>query len=321
MIVFDLEWNNGRGELVFDEIIQIGAVKFDLAAGKITDRINLYIHPSVQKSYSKAAKKLPDLSKSLESELTFTDAAAVFFDWCGDDNEFGTWGNCDMPVLAQNLNYWKVDKKLPKKYTDIQKAFCRMVGARDQIALGAASEYCGFPDSLTFHDALTDAAYTAFVATVTDKSQLKSAVFSYRVPDVYRRSCKVRDRDRLMQDGFGPYDTESEIFSNEEVRTGFCPVCRAKAQTKTWHGADETTFYGAFECQNHGAFYAELIICLYQDDDKFACERSILEGTDENAYIYRRSKKSVVDCKSEKKRKKRRRRRKAKKPEPQPEAV
>ena len=321
MIVFDLEWNNGRGELVFDEIIQIGAVKYDVTAGKITDKINLYIHPSVQKSYSKAAKKLPDLQVSLDSELTFTDAAAKFFDWCGDDNEFGTWGNCDMPVLAQNLNYWKVNAKLPKKYTDIQKAFCRMVGSKDQIALGAASEYCGFPDSLTFHDALTDAAYTAFVAMITDKQLLKSTVFSYRVPDVYKRNCKVNDRDRLMSDAFGPFDSESEIFNDEAVRTGFCPVCRSKSVTKAWRGANDTTYFGSFECKNHGAFFAELIICLYQDDDKFACERSILEGTDENSYIYRRSKKAMIECKSGAKRKRRRRHRRPKKAEPQPEAV
>ena len=43
MIVLDLEWNSGRKNSGFDEILQIGAVRIPALGAPIVDTFNIYV--------------------------------------------------------------------------------------------------------------------------------------------------------------------------------------------------------------------------------------------------------------------------------------
>lgn len=177
MIVIDLEWNSGLyTKLRLDEILQIGAVKVDLDRRRITDSFNAYVRPAVHKRYSPAAKQLPDLALSRQSELRFPGALEGFLDWCGGDSLFASWGNSDLNVLIQNRDFYHLDAALPTTFLDLQLAFDRRLGCGNNLALDRAAEYCGVPDVFDPHNALYDAMTAWVVADLLPTEEILAAV-------------------------------------------------------------------------------------------------------------------------------------------------
>ncbi len=164
MIVFDLEWNQGRGTDSLEEIIQIGAVRLDRLGGRITASFNAYIRLCIHSRLSVGAKRLPDLALSMNANADFPSAYQDFLGWCGDDDVFAAWGAQDLHVLEKNAAHWGLPAPRVSERFDLQAAFGRTVGTSRCIALEHAVSYCGIPDAFSYHNALSDALYAALVS-------------------------------------------------------------------------------------------------------------------------------------------------------------
>lgn len=304
MIVFDLEWNTGGYGGSFPEIIEIGAVKLDRAAGKILDTFCIYIRPKVHKKFNKNIRHLPVLELCAASPTGFREALALFTDWCGDDRDFGTWGGDDFRVLRQNIRYYGIKSDLPTGFSDLQAAFVRTAGASGQIALYKAVDYCRIPDSFVFHDAVNDAMYTALASLYASEEALEASF-------VQLGEVVLQKSDKLLPAQYGPFDSAAQMLNSRQTRRAKCPRCGRIMRIAAWSTTDEVHYTSKFSCPAHG----QHLLCL----DAVTKDVSALYG---RTYVVRRTQKTeplfrtgedaaVFSCK--KLPQKRRRRRTAKK--------
>ena len=247
MIVFDLEWNTGPYGGAFPEIIQIGAVKLDRAAGMITDTFSIYIKPQKHKKINKNILHVAALEEAQASEITFSEAFGLFSAWCGDDSEFGTWGNDDFKVLHENIKYYSLPDALPEGYCNLQSAFSSVAGASGQLALYKAAEYCGIPDSFTFHDAVNDSMYTSLVSLMLPDSALEGA---YSVVDI----SDIPTSLMLCRHSYTRFKSKNQLLNSRKCRTATCPRCGKIMRIAQWKTADGKHYHTRFSCPKHGVF-------------------------------------------------------------------
>ena len=169
-IVFDLEWNQPEDGLKTEErvlpfeIIEIGAVKLNEEM-ELVSKFNRLIKPQVYHSINWRIRKMLELKPGeLESGMPFPKAAAEFFEWCGDDYVFCTWGSQDLTELQRNMNYYDMPKlsDRPIRYINVQKLYGAMNGIPSQTrALEGAVDALGIEKDVPFHRAYSDAYYTS----------------------------------------------------------------------------------------------------------------------------------------------------------------
>ena len=120
-IVLDLEWNQSpegkecsKSNIPF-EIIQRGAVKLD-DQFNIVSEFDRYVRPKLYEKLHKKVEEIIDISieELNEKGEDFVTAADDFFEWCGSDFTFCTWGGTDLIELQRNCAYYKVNYKFPR---------------------------------------------------------------------------------------------------------------------------------------------------------------------------------------------------------------
>lgn len=260
MIILDLEWNRGYDKNPLDEILQIGAVKVDGPGGDIVDTFNVFIRPMIHKTFDMGAKKQPDLQQSLDSNVTFPEAWAAFCAWCGEDRDFGGWGQDDFRTVERNCRYHQVPTIQMESFTNYQMAYCHAVGARNtQMALWRAVDYCKIPDVFCYHNALNDAMYTAILGRYLTEED-----FRYEPPKDPRKKCGVRFSSLLFScrppQKIGPFQSAAMALDSRACRRPACPICEERLWVTDWYSADPARYYGAFRCREHGWFLCTLTL-------------------------------------------------------------
>jgi len=172
-VVFDLEWNQPQDgkptesrKLAF-EIIEIGAVKLNERFAVI-DKYDQLIRPQVYQEINWRIKKMLGLKRGeLSAGRFFPRAASEFFEWCGEDPMWCTWGSQDISELRHNMKYYGMsqmsgDEAIP--YINVQKLYGMYIGNTAQSkALETAVDELKLPKNVPFHRAYADAYYTAKV--------------------------------------------------------------------------------------------------------------------------------------------------------------
>ena len=248
MIIFDLEWNRSSDKIPLEEILQIGAVRLEKMGGPITDTFNIFIRPCVHKKLNRTAKALPELRRSLESPVKFPAALKAFLAWCGEETVFAGWGGDDFDVLRQNCAYWNLPALKPVEQVDLQMAFSLRLGIRQGVALSRAVEYCGIPDTFTFHNALNDAMYTALLTAWISPESL--SLLSY--PKEVRRIAEAPAFPPQPRRRVGPFPSVREALNNRTVR-------------RQWYAAGPGRYFAHFRCRRHGAFLCRLTLSAAED--------------------------------------------------------
>ena len=256
MIIFDLEWNRSYDKILLEEILQIGAVRLERLGGPIVDTFNVFIRPCVHKKLSRTAKALPELRRSLDSQVKFPAALKAFLAWCGGETVFAGWGGDDFDVLRQNCDYWKLPGLRPVEQVDLQTAFSLGLGTHQGIALHRAAEYCGIPDTFTFHNALNDAMYTALLTGWIRPEAL--SLLSY--PKEVRRLAEAPSYPPQPRRRVGPFPTVQEALNSKAVRRQTCPVCGEAVWVRQWYPAAPGCYFSAFRCRSHGLFPCRLTL-------------------------------------------------------------
>ncbi len=280
MIVFDLEWNQGREPDSLEEIIQIGAVRLDKLGGHITGTFNAYIRPVVHSQLSVGARHLPDLSLSLNADTTFLSVYQAFSDWCKGETSFASWGAQDHLVLEKNAAHWDIPPLPAAERLDLQAAFDRTVGASRCLSLESAVTYCGIPDVFSYHNALSDALYAALIGEHVSTETL------YAPPPPKKHRTK-RMTFTSLPSGRLPnplciaFPKRGYALDNLKLRRFACPVCGAPLSLAHWFPSDEQTYYGYFSCRADGRFLCRLH--LKQTENRiWHAERAVLSPSEEN---------------------------------------
>ena len=253
MIVFDIEWNHGCDDTPLDEILQIGAVRLDRLGGTITGVFNVSICPSVHRELGVMAREVLDMEQFERSQWDFPTAVSAFWDWCGEECMFATWGNSDVEVLRRNCAFWNLpEPKLDEVY-DIQESFSALLGTTQRIALYRAVEYCGIPDCLDCHNALNDAVYTAVIGEWLSADELRLCALPRRIQRLSTSEHVMQIRRRV-----GPFSTLDALLNARDSRKVFCPHCGRRISVSTWYYNTVHQYYADFCCPEHGWFVCRL---------------------------------------------------------------
>lgn len=273
-IFFDLEWNQGYPHSVedkLDEIIQIGACRLEQWDSR-QESFSSYVRPAIHKKlHHRVRKMLPLDMTTLKRAEGFRTVARKFFQWCGSDPIFFTWGNSDIRVLDMNLCWYGMEEYLELEIYDLQRAFDLMVLHTDQqAALKDAVETLGLGEDREYHDAGNDAFYTALIGaelvrrygklpTQEELGQMEAALRRERRLQA-AQAANLRLQEILSQDtpiyhrSFGLYKTVDECLSSKSARVIRCPKCDSWLCNGSWLKVDQH-YIARSRCLEHGRFY------------------------------------------------------------------
>ncbi len=178
-IIFDLEWSRNVRHVIPkcpDEIIQIGAVKYDKNM-KYKGSFNRFIKPGVYDKVDAKVSEITGITKDhlLRFGVPFPEAFREFKSFMGHDSVLLSWGPQDIQILRVNAQYYDKNTKLSFMYhfADLQRyATMRLEPAeKQQLGLKTAADLCQIPYELeSLHDAHVDAEISGEVfAKVFDK--------------------------------------------------------------------------------------------------------------------------------------------------------
>lgn len=262
-IIFDLEWNQSPSAVERDndkppfEILEIGAVKLNENRDMIGEFSEL-IRPQIYRQIHYITSRLVHLHmEELESGRPFTEVVRKFFDWCGDDCVFCTWGALDLTELQRNMAYYKLPpmSDRPIKFIDVQKLFSLAYeDGKSRRTLEYAIDVLRIKKDIPFHRAFSDAYYTAKVFDkIEDPEVLEKYSFDlYHIPQTKEQEIRIN---------FSNYDKHiSRVFNNKtalmadkEVSSCRCYKCRRNLRKKEkWFTLNNKHYIAIGYCFRHG---------------------------------------------------------------------
>lgn len=267
-IIIDLEWNQsplGKGtelkELPF-EIIEIGAVKLN-ELGEVVDEFHEYIKPQVYEELHFKTQELLNIElEQLQSACEFTEVIKRFFEWCGENYFFCTWGAMDLTEIQRNLHYYELDQYIvgPIKYYDVQKLFSlQYEGKKTPHTLEYAVDFLGMDKQDSFHSAIHDARYTAKIFKLIENEIRKN----YSI-DCYRNPKSKKEEIYVVYDSYSKYissefTSKEEAIEDKDVKSSICYLCGKKASKKIkWFSTNTKNYYCLAYCKTHGYLKGKL---------------------------------------------------------------
>ena len=303
-IVFDLEWNQSPGgkekenpRLPF-EIIEIGAVKLNSSLEE-TGQFHSVIRPSVYPSLNYHTREVVRLSEdSLRNGTPFPEAVREFLSFCGGDAMFCTWGPSDLTELQRNMKYYGLLSMLrgPLHYYDVQKLFAiQYETMKSRKSLEYAADFLKLDHSLAFHQALSDAVYTARVFRTIDPS-VRSA---YDSIDVYQNpENETRRNPRRIQRLFQIYLPGIRFQRGGRGGPGsffhLLLSLRTARQEKKSGGSlwDQKNYYCVALCPEHGYLKGKVRM-KHTDEGKFYVVKTIKVSSPQEAEEIRQKKETI----------------------------
>ena len=292
-IVLDLEWNQPIsyqsstfrkvGDKLMFEMIQIGAVKLDANLNP-GEAISIPIAPTHYVRIHPRIRRMTGLdSETLAGAPAFREALQQFAAWCGDDYTLLTWGIDDVSVLYQNIHFFHCEDIILPPLCDIQRLFSTVHNLKDRSGLKTAMELVNITpdDTMSFHNALNDAWYTALVfKTLPDPS----AVLNY--PQEPRPLIHSRHITREKTEGEA-FASVRDALASETAIHPVCPRCgRVLALDGEYIKQSADKYIAVAKCRNHGRILIRLRFRI-DDDGKRIMSRTTAPATSANvAYIH-----------------------------------
>ena len=292
-IILDLEWNQPVsytsrtyrevGDRLIFEMIQIGAVRLDDQLNP-ADSISIPIAPTHYLRIHPRIRRMTGLdSETLAGAPAFREALQQFASWCGNDYTLLTWGIDDVSVLYQNIHFFHCEDIVLPPLCDIQRLFSTVHNLKDRSGLKAAMEMVNITpdDTMSFHNALNDAWYTALVfKTLPDPS----AVLNY--PQEPRQLIHSRHITREKTEGEA-FPSVRDALASETAIHPVCPRCgRVLALDGEYIKQSADKYIAVAKCRNHGRILIRLRFRI-DDDGKKIMSRTTAPATSANvAYIH-----------------------------------
>ena len=272
-IVLDLEWNQPTsyqsaayrrvGDSLLFEVIQFGAAKLDQSLG-IVDTVSIPVRPTHYVTIHPRVKRMTGITQeALCDAPAFPEAMESFMDWCGEDCAFLTWGGDDISVLQQNVDFFRVERALPRMY-DIQRLYAAAMGKSGQTALKTAMEALEVEEDedRSFHNAMHDAYYTARVFQRLPKPM---DVLEYE--EHPRKLCHNERHSRFRVTDMVP--SVAEALAGETLAAPKCPTCGQPTKRQTELIPQAVGKYVALSrCQHHGLMFVKVRFSQLPDGQK-----------------------------------------------------
>ena len=234
-VIFDLEWNQcpyGKGKenpkLPF-EIIEIGAVKMD-GERNVLGTFHRIVKPVVYQHLHHRTREVVGLTEEdLQNGIPFAQAVQEFFAFSGGACMFGTWGPGDLTELQRNMKFYNLLSLIrgPIHFYDVQKLFAiQYETMKSRRALEYAADFLHLPKDEHFHQALSDAKYTADIFARIDMD----VVLAYDSIDVYQNPKSKKEEIHAVYNGYTKFisrefDTKEEAMHDREVCSTHCCIC------------------------------------------------------------------------------------------------
>lgn len=275
-IVLDLEWNqssDGKEEeskLLPFEIVEIGAIRLNSERQMVSEFSEL-IKPQVYHEMHHITRKLIHLQMDqLEHGRPFAEVAEQFFEWCGEEPVFCTWGAMDLTELQRNLSYYGMQTLAdgPFPFLDVQKLFS--IGFEDRKSrrsLEYAIDYLKIEKDIPFHRAFSDAYYTAKVLALLDQEVLRN--YSY---DVFHIPKDRQSEIHVQFDTYAKYISrgfadKAQAMEDRTVSSTKCYLCRRSLRRKIrWFTPNGKHYYCVSYCDRHG--YMKSKVRMRKSEDK-----------------------------------------------------
>lgn len=298
-IVVDLEWNQspyGKAAEVKEipfEIIEIGAVKLN-DNREIVDSFQRLIHPQIYDEIHSITKEIihmeiTDLSKADPFDIVIKE----FFEWCGKNYRFATWGNMDLIELQRNLAYYNLTGYIdhPVPYYDVQKLFA-LCYYKNKIprTLEYAVDQMGIRKTEVFHRAYVDAKYTAEILSKLDLDVVKK---NYSL-DYFHNPQSREEEIHLYYDDYYKYitkefATKEEVMANREISGIVCNQCKQRVAKKIkWFTTNSKTYYCLAYCKEHGYLKGKIRIKKAASQNVFAVKVVKQIGKEDAALLMER---------------------------------
>lgn len=287
-IVFDLEWNqsptgrvikNKNGVLPF-EIIEIGAVKLN-ESFKIISSFDRLIKPQVYLKMHKAVQKLLPISmRELLKGKVFQEACNEFFEWCGEDVVFVTWGDGDLLQLQRNMAFHSFSHTFDKPllYIDAQRIYSeQFLDGVKCVSLSVAVDELKVPKGKSYHRALYDAQYTALVFAKLDSYLIKNhySIDTYIIPESEEEEILLTEED-IQQYVTKGYRSKEELVDNRSLKSSRCFLCDKNMQRiVNWFCDNGRNYYSAFCCNEHGKITGKIRV-KNTDDCRYYAIRTFM---------------------------------------------
>ena len=264
LIIFDMEWNMGYQPKTFlyqgveqvlrGEIIQIGAVKME--GQEMKDTFSITLKPNVfRKLHHHVAKVTGLTQEDINRGVPLKTGLEKFREWCGPDAVLGEWGLDDVPVLKQNLVLAGLDEGWPCCWYDLQRMFTAQIprGEGEGMMLEAVVDRLGIEKEEAFHDALSDAVYTAKVCQFID---MEKGMREYPTGEAQLKELLCPpDKQRLDFVSWPGY-VDGEAWRTEPaIRAARCPACGAPLvldEDDIWLRRGNNCMYSMARCTEHG---------------------------------------------------------------------
>lgn len=268
-IILDMEWNQpwpgsyaAQRPLpihISGEIIQIGAVRMS-EQQQILDEFQVLIRPKFFRRLNSRVSKLTGIKESrLRAEgLSFDDAINEFYNWCGDDCIFLTWGFDDIPLLEGNMLLHGYDPVWIKRWYNAQMFFNAQTGSgSSQKALGTAMELMSIPASRPAHDALGDAYHTALICSKLD---LKRGIAEYRgaLKEHEDGFHGAQIPGCICRNVFHGYEDKAVAMGDMAGKENLCPVCGKQMGCDEWHPQPGRRYLARVNCGKHGSYVVRI---------------------------------------------------------------
>ena len=275
-IIMDLEWNqssSGKEEvtkvLPF-EIVEIGAIKLNNAREMVSEFSEL-VKPQVYHEMHQITSRLIHLQmEQLEQGHPFTEVAKQFFDWCGEDYIFCTWGPLDLTELQRNIRFYGMEPLAdgPFKFLDVQKLFSiAYEDKKSRRTLEHAIDYLEIEKDIPFHRAFSDAYYTAKVLALMEEAVLRNYSF-----DVFHIPKNRKSEIHVQFDSYAKYISrgfpdKAKAMDDRTVNQTRCYLCRRNLRKKIrWFTPNGKHYYSVSYCDRHG--YMKSKIRMRKTEDK-----------------------------------------------------
>lgn len=275
-IVLDLEWNqssSGEEEVVKVlpfEIIEMGAIKLN-SDKKMIDEFTELVKPQVYHEMHHITRKLIHLQmEQLEKGRAFTDVIDEFWNWCGKDYIFCTWGSLDLIELQRNLRYYGLEPiaEGPFQFLDIQKLFSiAYEDKKSRRTLEYAIDFLNIEKDIPFHRAFSDAYYTAkILARIPDDVMQNFSFDVFHLPKDKNAEVHVvfKDYAKYISRSFAD---KAEAVADRTVMSTRCYLCRKNLRKKIrWFTPNGKHYYSVSYCDKHGYMKAKVRLRKAEND-------------------------------------------------------
>ncbi len=144
------------------EMIEIGAVKIDLATGEEVAHFQSFVRPVVNPTLTDFCKNLLGITQEdVDQAGTFAEVEPRFREWAGNDViAWASWGNYDVFQWSHDAKRYGLEEQLPWDHINLKKAFGKAMGMKRR-GIGGAYAELGLDMGGERHRGLSDARLIA----------------------------------------------------------------------------------------------------------------------------------------------------------------